>query len=502
MYKLDQSKTPLLDALMEYVKNDTQAFHVPGHKKGQGIAHKFKDFIGTNAASIDVTVFEQVDSLHKPTGPIKEAQELAADANNASHTFFSVHGTSGAIQAMIMSAVLAEEKILVPRNAHKSVTAGIILSGAVPVYMQPEIDEKAGIALNVSPETVEMTLEKNRDAKAVLIINPTYYGVSADIKRIAEIVHRYGIPLLVDEAHGAHLHFNDGLPVAAMDAGADMCAQSTHKLLTSLAQSSMLHVREGLVDSHRVKSFMSLLQTTSPSYILMASLDAARMQIATEGKELLDRTISLATYARAEINQMKELSCFGSEITGKAGAFGFDPTKITITCRDLGISGHDLERVLAKKYYIQAEMADLYNILCVFSIGDTQHNVEALLSALRDISKKYYHTGQNGIPLLRIPQIPQRIMSPRDAFHARTVSVPLSDSVGQVSGEMLLAYPPGIPTLCPGEVITMEIVKYIKSLKTAGLSVQGTEDPEANSIRIIKDPWGLPQKAETLAAAL
>jgi len=196
MYKLDQRKTPLLDALLEYVNNETIPFHVPGHKKGQGMISKFKDFIGTNVMSIDVTVFKQVDSLHKPTGPIKEAQELAADANNADHTFFCIHGTSGAIQAMIMSVVKEGDKIIIPRNIHKSVTAGIILSGAVPVYMQPEIDTNIGVALNVTPETVRTTLAQNRDAKAVLIINPTYYGVSTDIEKIAQIVHSYNIPLI------------------------------------------------------------------------------------------------------------------------------------------------------------------------------------------------------------------------------------------------------------------------------------------------------------------
>lgn len=486
MYRLDQTKTPLLDALLKYVLNDTKAFHVPGHKKGQGMPPKFKEFIGTNVASIDVTVFQQVDNLHKPTGPIREAQELASDANHADRTFFSVHGTSGAIQAMIMSSVMADEKIIVPRNIHKSVTAGIILSGAVPIYMQPEIDGNVGMALNVTPKTVQMTLEANKDAKAVLIINPTYYGVTADVERIAEVVHSYSIPLLVDEAHGAHLHFNDRLPMAAMDAGADMCAQSTHKILTSLAQSSMLHVKEGLVDSHRVQVFMSLLQTTSPSYILLASLDAARMQIATEGKKLLDGTIALAISARAKINQMPGLYCFGPEITDREGAFGFDPTKITITCKDLGISGHELERILADKYFIQTEMADLFNVLCVFSIGDTPEKVDALLFALREISRDYYQYGKMTITSPGIPPIPPMVLPPRDAFSAETVSVSLRESVGQISGEMLLVYPPGIPILCPGEVVTVEIVRYVDSLKSTGFSIQGIMDPEANSIKVLK----------------
>lgn len=502
MYRFDQKKTPLFDALMEYVGNDTQSFHVPGHKKGQGLAGRFRDFIGTNAASIDVTVCRQVDSLHRPTGPIKEAQELAADAFNADHTFFCVHGTSGAVQAMIMSVCSAGEKIIVPRNVHKSVTAGIILSGAVPVYMQPEVDGNVGMALNVTPGTVQEALEKNRDARAVLIVNPTYFGVTGDIKGISQVVHGYGIPLLVDEAHGPHLHFNEELPVAALDAGADMCAQSTHKILTSLAQSSMLHVREGRVDVSRVKAVMSLLQTTSPSYILLASLDAARMQAVTEGKELLDGAIGLARYAREEINGMEGLCCFGEEIVGREGAFGFDPTKVTVTCRGLGISGFELEGILAERYFIQPEMSDLYNVLCVFTIGDTREKVERLLAALREISGECGAGGRSrgAVPLPEMPKIPPRGLSPRDAFYAGTVRVPLEDSVGEISGEMLMAYPPGIPLLCPGEVVTGEIVEYVKALKAAGLCVQGTDDPEAEFIKVVGEGVGVGRRAGQIRA--
>lgn len=487
MYKLDQTKTPLFDALMEYVDNNTIPFHVPGHKKGQGMINKFKDFVGTNVLSIDVTVFKQVDSLHKPTGAIKEAQELAADAHNADHTFFSIHGTSGAIQAMIMSVVSQGDKIIIPRNVHKSVTAGIILSGADPVYMHPEIDRRVGVALNVTPETVKKTLEHNPDAKAVLIVNPTYYGVSTDIEKIAEIVHSYGIPLIVDEAHGPHLHFNNKLPICAMDAGADICAQSTHKIVGSLTQSSLLHVRKGLVDVNRVKTVMSLLQTTSPSYILLASLDVARQQMALEGKELINMTIELARYARERINKIAGLYCFGEEVLEKEGAYGFDPTKITINCRDLGLSGYDLERILAEKYFIQPEMSDLYNVLCVFSFGDTKEKIDALLQALEEISSEQCCKLIKKTEILDVPNIPESVLTPRDAFNSMTIAVPIEDSVGLISAEFLMAYPPGIPILCPGEIVTTEIVHYVRALKEANLYVQGTEDPEVNRIKIVSD---------------
>jgi len=487
LYQLDQTKTPLFDALMEYVNNKTIPFHVPGHKKGQGMWNDFKNFVGINVLSMDVTVFKQVDSLHKPTGAIKAAQELAADAYNADYTFFSIHGTSGAIQAMIMSVVGPGDKIIIPRNVHKSVTAGIILSGAAPVYMQPEIDNAVGVALNVTPETVENTLESNPDAKAVLIVNPTYYGVSTDIEKIVRIVHSYGIPLIVDEAHGPHLHFNSKLPISAVDAGADICSQSTHKIIGSMTQSSLLHVRKGFIDVNRVKTVMSLLQTTSPSYILLASLDAARKQMVMEGEKLLDQTIELASYARESINKIEGYYCFGDEVLNKKGAYAFDPTKITITCKDLGLSGYELERILAEKYFIQPEMSDLYNVLCVFSLGDTKETIDKLIYALKEISDVQCCSLRRKIEILDVPNIPEQMLTPRDAFNSMTVSIPLSDSMGQISAEFLMAYPPGIPILCPGEMITKEIIDYVKALKEANLYVQGTEDPEVNNIKVVSD---------------
>lgn len=485
MYKFNQNNTPLFNALQEYVKNDTLPFHVPGHKKGVGIDEEFKNFIGENPFKIDVTVFKQVDSLHHPTGAIKEAQELAADAYGADATFFSIHGTSGAIQAMIMSAVKDGDKILVPRNVHKSVTAGIILSGATPIFMQPEIDKKLGIAHGVTPETIRQTLEIHSDAKAVLIINPTYYGVSTNIKEIVEIVHSYDIPLLVDEAHGPHLAFSNELPVSALEAGADICAQSTHKIIGSLTQGSLLHVKSNLISPKRVQQVLNLLHTTSPSYILMASLDCARRQIALEGKELLSKTIELLSYTRNEINNIPGFFSFGKEILGKPGCFAFDSTKLTISARDLGITGFELERILAEKYHIQMELSDFYNVLAVGSFGDTKEGMEKLLNALREISKEYVGKKPPIPDFLDIPSIPERAVIPREAFYSDKENVILEDSVGKISAEFLLAYPPGIPIVCPGEIVTQEIIDYVNDLKKANLYVQGTEDSEVKYLKIV-----------------
>lgn len=485
MYKLNQNETPLFDALKEYVDRDTLPFHVPGHKKGVGIDKEFKNFIGENPFKIDVTVFKLVDSLHHPTGPIKKAQELVADAYESHASFFSIHGTSGAIQAMILAVVNDGDKIIVPRNVHKSVTSGIILSGAVPVFMEPEIDKKLGIAHGVKPETVEKTLKENPDAKAVLIINPTYYGVATDIKKIADIVHSYDIPLIVDEAHGPHLAFSEKLPMSALKAGADICAQSTHKIIGSLTQGSLLHVKSKYVDPKRAQQILNLMQTTSPSYIIMASLDCARRQIALEGKDLLQKTIELCKYTRDEINKIPGFYCFGEEVLGKPGSYSFDPTKLTISSRELGITGFELDMILADKYHIQMELSDFYNVLAVGSFGDTKEGMDRLLSALKEISNDYYGKKESVQDFLDIPAIPRKILNPREAFYSDKISIPLNESIGKISGEFLLAYPPGIPVLCPGEEITQEVVDYVHDLKRANLYVQGTEDLTVENIKIV-----------------
>lgn len=484
---MNQNETPLFDALKEYVNRDTIPFHVPGHKKGEGMDEEFKDFIGLNPFKIDVTVFKLVDSLHHPTGPIKKAQELTSDAYGCKASFFSIHGTSGAIQAMVMSVVSDGDKIIIPRNVHKSITAGIILSGAVPVYMQPEFDKNLGIAHGVTPKTVRKTLEEHPDAKAVLIINPTYYGVATDLKEIASIVHDYDIPLIVDEAHGPHLGFNDKLPVSAIEAGADICAQSTHKIIGSLTQASLLHVNSDRIDINRVKQMLNLLQTTSPSYILMASLDCARRQIALNGRELLDKTIDLLNYARSEINKIPGFYCFGEEVLNKPGAFAFDPTKLTINCRKLGITGYELDMTLSNKYHIQMELSDFYNALAVGSFGDTKENIDALISALKEISNEHFGKNSELSDFFDIPKIPKQIQIPREAFNSVKTSEPIKESIGKISGEFLLAYPPGIPVLCPGEVITEEIVNYVQQLKDTGLYVQGTEDPNVEFIKVVEE---------------
>lgn len=489
MARLDQNLTPLFTTLKDiYAKNNVVPFHVPGHKQGNGSDKEFFEFIGKNPLKIDVTIFKMVDGLHHPTTCIKEAQDLAADAYGVKKSFFAVNGTSGAIQAMILSVVKAGEKILIPRNVHKSVSGGVILAGAIPVYMNPEIDNELGIAHGVRANTVEKMLEQHPDAKAVLIINPTYYGVATDIQKIANIVHSYDIPLIVDEAHGPHLHFHEDLPISAVDAGADICCQSTHKILGAMTQMSLLHINSDRVDANRVQQILSLLHTTSPSYPLMASLDCARRQIATEGRELLTKTIELANYARAEINKIPGIYSFGEDIVGREGIFAFDPTKLTISAKEMGITGFELEDILIDDYNIQMELADFYNTLGLITIGDTKESIDKLIDALKDISLRFYDTKEvKEMKILRIPAIPEQDLIPREAFYSENNRILFSESEGKICAEMIMAYPPGIPIIVPGERISKEIIEYVDRLKETKTQLQGMEDSTLEYIKVIED---------------
>lgn len=484
----EQERVPLFGGLVEYARKNRIPFHIPGHKRGRGMDPEFRAFIGDNALSIDLINIAPVDDLHNPRGIIKEAQELAARAFGADRTFFSVQGTSGAIMAMVLATVGPGDKILIPRNVHKSVLTAVVLAGAEPVFMAPEIDYVRGVAHGVSLATVRRRLEEHPDAKAVLVVNPTYFGVCADLAGIAKIVHERGIPLLVDEAHGAHLYFHPDLPISAMEAGADAAATSMHKLGGSLTQSSVLNVQGNLVSSDRIQAVLSMLTTTSTSYILLASLDAARRYLALWGRELLSRAIELANWAREEINAIPGLKCLGPEVIGdRSSSYDLDPTKLCITVTGLGLSGIEVEEMLREEYGIEVELSDLYNILCLVTPADTEETVGHLVHALREISKKYWAKRAETTIVVRTPEMPPLAMSPREAFYAPTETVPLFASEGRIMAEFIMVYPPGIPILLPGERITRASLDYIREHLEAGLPVQGPEDPTLQRIRVVAE---------------
>jgi arginine decarboxylase len=483
-----QFETPLFTGLVEHAKKNPTQFHIPGHKKGSGMDPEFREFIGENALSIDLINIGPLDDLHQPKGIIKQAQELAAQAFGADYTFFSVQGTSGAIMTMVMSVCGPGDKILVPRNVHKSIMSAIVFSGATPVFIHPEIDPSLGISHGITPESVEKALEQHPDAKAVLVINPTYFGIAGDLRKIVEIAHSHSIPVLVDEAHGVHIHFHEELPLSAMQAGADMAATSVHKLGGSMTQSSILNVREGLVSPKRVQAILSMLTTTSTSYLLLASLDVARKRLATEGRALIEYTIRLAEQTRAQINEIEHLRCVGREILGTSATYDMDPTKLIISVKDLGITGYDVEKWLREKFNIEVELSDLYNILCIVTPGDTEDDLNKLVAALQELATNFKDQADMNVDTsVLLPDIPVLALTPRDAFYAETEVVPFDESAGRIIAEFVMVYPPGIPIFIPGEIITEENLTYIKKNVEAGLPVQGAEDYELKSLRVIKE---------------
>ncbi|KPV45148.1 aminotransferase class I/II-fold pyridoxal phosphate-dependent enzyme [Alicyclobacillus ferrooxydans] len=482
---MNQSDTPLFQTLLQHAARKPVQFHIPSHKRGRGMDTEFSSFIGENALSLDLINIAPLDDLHHPTGAIKAAQELAAEAFGAEHTFFSVQGTSTAIMTMVLATVGPGDKILLPRNVHKSVLTAVMLADARPVFLHPEMDTTLGIMHGLSVETVTEALERHPDAKALVVINPTYFGISADLKRIVELAHAKRVPVLVDEAHGVLTGFHQGLPMSAMDAGADMAATSVHKLGGSMTQSSILNVQGDLVNARHVQVVMSMLTTTSTSYLLLASLDVARKQLALHGNENVERAIALANEARAEINEIAGLYCPGEEILHSSATFALDPTKLTVSVKDLGVTGYDVERMLREEFNIEVELSDLYNILCLVSWGDTKEDVDRLIDGLRRISEAHQHQIDKRHPQVRVPTMPRLEMSPRAAFYAPTETVPLKSSVGRIIAEMIMVYPPGIPILLPGEEVDQSNIDYIEENLRAGLPVQGTDDPEIRFVKVV-----------------
>ncbi|MEC0371838.1 aminotransferase class I/II-fold pyridoxal phosphate-dependent enzyme [Paenibacillus chibensis] len=484
---MDHRRTPLFTALKEHAASNPVQFHIPGHKKGMGTDTEFREFIGDNALSIDLINIAPLDDLHQPTGVIEEAQKLAADAFGADYTYFSVQGTSGAIMTMILSMCSPGDKIIVPRNVHKSVMSAIIFSGAKPVFVSPAQDENLGIDHGITTRSVQRALDRHPDAKAVLVINPTYFGVCANLKEIVELAHSRHVPVLVDEAHGVLIHFHEDLPISAMEAGADMAATSVHKLGGSMTQSSVLNLntKNGFVNPQRVQTIISMLTTTSTSYILLGSLDTSRRNLAINGHVMAQRAIDLAQNARRSINQIEGLYCFGEEILGGEATFDYDPTKLTIHVRHLGITGYETENWLREHYNIEVELSDMYNILCLVTPGDNEETVSILLTALRELAGTYYNVNTANELIVKIPEIPQLSLIPRDAFYGDTEVIPFKESAGRIIAEFIYVYPPGIPILLPGEVISQDNIDYIVDHVDVGLPVKGPEDRYINNVKVI-----------------
>ena len=479
---LNQNQAPIYEGLVKLRKKRIVPFDVPGHKRGRGNP-ELVELLGEKCVGIDVNSMKPLDNLGHPISIIREAEELAAEAFGAAHAFLMIGGTTSSVQTMILSTCKAGDKIILPRNVHKSAINALVLCGAIPIYIEMSVDPKIGIALGLENERVVQAIQEHPDAKAILINNPTYYGICSDLKGLTEMAHAAGMKVLVDEAHGAHLHFTDKLPLSAMDAGADMSAVSMHKSGGSLTQSSLLLVGDQMNPEY-VRQIINLTQSTSASYLLMSSLDISRRNLALRGKESFEKVIELSEYARREINAIGGYYAYSKELVDGVSVCDFDVTKLSVYTQGIGLTGIEVYDLLRDEYDIQIEFGDIGNILAYISIGDRIQDIERLVGALADIKRLYSRDGKDLIAGEYIQ--PELVLSPQEAFYAERRSLTLDESVGQVCGEFVMCYPPGIPILAPGERITREIVDYIQFAKERGCSLQGTEDPEVNHINVIK----------------
>ncbi|MGN0308599.1 MAG: aminotransferase class I/II-fold pyridoxal phosphate-dependent enzyme [Lachnospiraceae bacterium] len=479
---LDQKSAPIYEALQTFRQMRVVPFDVPGHKHGRGNP-ELTEFLGEKCVTIDVNSMKPLDNLCHPISVIHEAEMLAADAFGAAHAFLMVGGTTSSVQSMILSTCKRGDKIILPRNVHRSVINALVLCGAIPVYVNPEVDHRLGISLGMEREQVAKAIGENPDAVAVLVNNPTYYGICSDLKAIVKMAHDAGMLCLADEAHGTHFYFGAGMPVSAMEAGADMAAVSMHKSGGSLTQSSLLLIGPRVNAGH-VRQIINLTQTTSGSYLLMSSLDISRRNLALRGREVFGRVVSMAEYAREEINAIGGYYAFGRELVNGNSIFDFDPTKLSVHTRDIGLAGIEVYDLLRDEYDIQIEFGDIGNILAYLSIGDRPQELERLVSALAEIRRRFQRDSSGLLSQEYID--PEVVMSPQEAFYASKKSIPLKDSEGCVCSEFVMCYPPGIPILSPGEKITAEILDYIEYARAKGCSMTGPEDPQILSINVLQ----------------
>ena len=456
--RLDQRRAPIHEALENFRQMRVVPFDVPGHKRGRGNP-ELTAFLGQQCVGVDVNSMKPLDNLCHPVSVIREAEELAADAFGAAHAFLMVGGTTSSVQSMVLTACKRGDEIILPRNVHRSVLNALVLCGAVPVYVNPEVDQRLGISLGMKREQVAKAIAEHPNAVAVLVNNPTYYGICSDLRAIVRMAHDAGMLCLADEAHGTHFYFGGGLPVSAMAAGADMASVSMHKSGGSLTQSSLLLTGPN-VHAGYVRQIINLTQTTSGSYLLMSSLDISRRNLALRGRQVFHQVADMAEYAREEINAVGGYYAFGKELCNGNSVFDFDTTKLSVHTLDIGLAGIEVYDILRDEYDIQIEFGDIGNILAYLSIGDRPQEVERLVSALAEI-KRRYHT--DGAGLLSQEYIdPEVAASPQEAFYAPKKSLPLRETEGMVCSEFVMCYPPGIPILAPGERITAEILDYIE----------------------------------------
>ncbi|WP_432775712.1 aminotransferase class I/II-fold pyridoxal phosphate-dependent enzyme [Brevibacillus gelatini] len=479
-----QKRAPLYEQLERHARNRPHPFHVPGHKMGHSFdSHARQRF--SSILELDLTEISGTDDLHQPQGVIAEAQALAAEAFAAEETRFLIGGSTVGNMALIMTVCRPGDKILVQRNCHKSVFHGIIMARATPVFLVPAVDLATGVAAGVRREDVERALQAHPDAKAVFLTNPTYYGMGIDLAKMAATVHRHDIPLLIDEAHGAHFGFHPAFPRSAMQSGADAAVQSTHKMASSMTMSSMLHLQGGRIDRERLYRLLAMLQSSSPSYVLMASLDLARRHLALEAHEEWERLLPLLDKLRERTAKLEWLEwpqpCASRVYTT------FDPLKLFLHLRTGQMSGFALQELM-ENHGIFPELADESHVLLAASAGTSQRDLDALVRLLESVSPKVELEEERILlhGVVSSHYLRQQAVPMHEAVDRPREAIPLEQALGRVVAEMVIPYPPGIPVLVPGERIDAEGLEMLAQLRRGHTRFHGVQDDRLQTIQVLR----------------
>ncbi|MEU6429804.1 aminotransferase class I/II-fold pyridoxal phosphate-dependent enzyme [Microbispora sp. NPDC046973] len=482
---MDQSRAPVLEALTAYRRRGDISFTPPGHKQGRGVDPRVLEVLGVDLFRDDVMVMNGLDDRLQTNGVLEEAQQLMAKAVNAEQAFFSTCGSSLSVKSAMLSVAGPGEKLLVARNAHKSVISGLILSGVEPVWVHGDWDGDLHMSYPPTPEAVEEAFTAAPDAKGVIVASPVDYGTCADLVGINEVCRRYDRTFIVDEAWGAHLPFHEGLPTWGMNAGADLCVTSVHKMGNGLEQSSVFHLQGNRVDPAVLKAREDLLGTTSPSTLIYAALDGWRRQMVEHGKDLLDRALELAESVRREIGKMNGLWVLSKENTR---AFDMDPLKIVVDVSGLGVDGYHAADWLRERCHVNLSLSDHRRVSAEITVADSEETVGVLLDALRALSSA------RDLPPAAAIDVPEPgeleldvAMLPRDAFFGRVEIVPTGQAVGRIVAEMVTPYPPGAPALCPGERITQPVLSYLTSGLEGGMDIPDVSDPSLKTLRVVAE---------------
>ncbi len=485
---MDHSIAPVLDALADYRRLDRYGFTPPGHRQGRGADPRVTDVLG-GALAYDVLATAGLDDRTSGNGYLEKAQELMADAVGADQAFFSTCGSSLSVKASILAVTRGEGDILMGRDAHKSVVAGLVLSGLQPRWIDVRYDEEQHLAHPPSPESVEELWQRYPDASAALVTSPTPYGTCTDLAAIAEICHSRGKPLIVDEAWGAHLPFHESLPTWAMDAGADICVVSVHKMGIGFEQGSVYHLQGGLVDPVRLKQCADVLATTSSNVLLYAAIDGWRRQMVEHGTELLGRTLALGERLRTDIEEIDGLHVLRDELLHEEASHDLDPLHVLIDVSGLGVSGYQVADWLRAEHRLDVGISDHRRIEATLSMADDETTTGRLLDALRELPAAV--GGWPAPPTVKLPRgdafLPEQARLPRDAFFGPVEAVPAAEAPGRICAEQLTPYPPGIPAILPGEVILGEVVDYLRTGLEAGMVIPDAADPSLETIRVVRE---------------